>query len=235
MMRDLAQFGVHLHHGGVRGVAERAAVALRLVAGGHLQPARIDRRGQVLRAAIPGARDLLDRDASRWRRRRRRRPPAPRRRVPATDARRSRRCVSASSRHAVATAPPAITAQREPQVPVEYGVSAVSPCTTMIFSSGRPRISCATCASVVSSPWPCDLDADAQFQAAVGRHARDRLLEAGDHRDAPAGIDRGAVRAPARRRSTGRRRCGADRLPAAWRARMAGRSIAATTRRRHSG
>ena len=60
----------------------------------------------------------------------------------------------ASSRHAVATAPPAITAQREPQVPVEYGVSAVSPCTTMIFSSGRPRTSCATWASVVSSPWP---------------------------------------------------------------------------------
>jgi hypothetical protein len=32
-----------------------------------------------------------------------------------------------SSVHAVATAPPDITIERDPHVPVEYGVSAVSP------------------------------------------------------------------------------------------------------------
>ena len=95
---------------------------------------------------------------------------------------------------AVPTAPPAVTMQREPQVPVEYGVIAVSPCTTRIALNGNPRISCATCASVVSRPCPWTLDANAQFQTAIGRHARHRLLETGHHGDAPAGVDRSAVR-----------------------------------------
>src|SRR5271156_3942301 len=39
------------------------------------------------------------------------------------------------------------------------------------------------------------LDADAEFQAAIGCHARNGLLEARHHWNAPTGIDRGAVRA----------------------------------------
>src|ERR1044071_6146867 len=42
---------------------------------------------------------------------------------------------AAISLHATETAPPAITIQREPQVPVEYGVIAVSPCTTLILAT----------------------------------------------------------------------------------------------------
>ncbi len=55
---------------------------------------------------------------------------------------------------AAATAPPAMTMQREPHVPVEYGVSAVSPCTTRTRSGRTPSTSLATWARVVSSPWP---------------------------------------------------------------------------------
>jgi hypothetical protein len=78
------------------------------------------------------------------------------------------------------------------------------------------------------------LDADAQFQPAIRGHARDGLLEAGDHRDAPAGVDRRAVRrllAEDREADAGADRAGLGRLAR----RMAGMSIAATTRRRHSG
>ncbi len=47
------------------GVAERAGVALGLVAGRQLQAARVHVPGQILRAAIPGARHVGDRDAPR--------------------------------------------------------------------------------------------------------------------------------------------------------------------------
>ena len=38
------------------------------------------------------------------------------------------------------------------------------------------------------------MHADANFETAVGRQARLRLLEAGNHRNAPPGVDRSAVR-----------------------------------------
>ena len=62
---DLAGLGIDGDDGGVRRVAEGAGVALGLVAGGHLEAAGIDVGGQVLRAAIPGARHLGDGDAAR--------------------------------------------------------------------------------------------------------------------------------------------------------------------------
>ena len=101
---------------------------------------------------------------------------------------------SASSRHAVPTAPPAITMQREPQVPVEYGVSAVSPCTTRIDRERNAQHFVRHLRQRGLQSLAMALDADAQFQPAVGSHARDRLLEARHHRNAPAGIDRRAVR-----------------------------------------
>ena len=62
---DLAGLGIDRDDGGVRGVAEGAGVALGLVAGGHFEAAGIDVGRQVLRAAVPGARDLGDGDAAR--------------------------------------------------------------------------------------------------------------------------------------------------------------------------
>ena len=44
-------------------------------------------------------------------------------------------------------------------------------------------------------PLPVAVHADAQFQPAIGRQARRRLLEARHHGNTPAGIDRGAMRA----------------------------------------
>ena len=41
---------------------------------------------------------------------------------------------------------------------------------------------------------PMRMDADAQLEAAVRRQSRARLLAAGHHRNAPAGIDRRAMR-----------------------------------------
>ena len=49
----------------MRRIAERAGVALGLVAGGQLQPARVDIGRQVLRAPVPDAGDLGDGDAPR--------------------------------------------------------------------------------------------------------------------------------------------------------------------------
>ena len=63
---------------------------------------------------------------------------------------------SASARDERDTAPPAITIEREAYVPVENGVSAVSPCTTEMCAGGMPNISHATCAIEVSMPWPCE-------------------------------------------------------------------------------
>ena len=60
------------------------------------------------------------------------------------------------ARQASDTAPPDITMQREPQVPVEYGVSAVSPWIRRTSAGSMPSSVWATCASVVSSPCPCE-------------------------------------------------------------------------------
>ena len=63
---DFAGLGIDGDDGGVGGVAEGARVALGLVAGGNLEAGRIDIGRQVLRAAVPRARDLGDADAARW-------------------------------------------------------------------------------------------------------------------------------------------------------------------------
>ena len=125
---------------------------------------------------------------------------------------------SASALHARATAPPDITMQREPQVPVEYGVTPVSPCTTRTCSGSMPRISFATCASVVSMPWPCEC-------APMRISRRRRASGAHDTARAPApsecpSRDRPTCRArPARSRWRGRRRCGDHRAHASSAAR----------------
>ena len=98
----------------------------------------------------------------------------------------------AITRQAVATAPPAITMQRDPQGPVEYGVSAVSPSTTLILPTSIPRIAWAT--PTFWKSLPVRVDADPQLQAAVGGEACCGLFVSGDHRNAPAVVHRRAVR-----------------------------------------
>ena len=59
-------------------------------------------------------------------------------------------------RVAMSAAPLAIVAAREPPVPIMLnGTRFVSPWTTRTWSSGTPNSVAATCASVVSWPWPC--------------------------------------------------------------------------------
>ena len=57
-----------------------------------------------------------------------------------------------------------------------------------------PRTSYATWASVVSRPLAVGVDAQAKLEPAIRRYARRRLLVPRHHGDAPAGVDRGAVR-----------------------------------------
>ena len=61
---DVAEIGIDGDDRGMRGIAEGAGIALRLVARRYFEPARIDIGGQILRAAIPGVRDLLQRRAA---------------------------------------------------------------------------------------------------------------------------------------------------------------------------
>ena len=119
--------GIHRDEGGMRGIAESAGIARRFVSGRDLEAAGVDIGRKVLRPQVPGARDLGEPDRSAWAARRW--PPAMRTfvgsvcksRAPILAAR------AAISLQALATAPPAMTMQREPQVPVEYGVSACRP------------------------------------------------------------------------------------------------------------
>ena len=101
---------------------------------------------------------------------------------------------SPSSRQAVATAPPAMTMTREPQVPVEYGVIAVSPRMMRTLATSTPSISMRDLRQRRFQALPMRMHADAQFEAAIRRQARGSLFVAGHHRNAPAGIDRGPVR-----------------------------------------
>ncbi len=57
---DRAGFGVDEDRSRVGGVAERPGVALCLVARRHFEPARVGIGGQILRPAVPRARDLGD-------------------------------------------------------------------------------------------------------------------------------------------------------------------------------
>lgn len=109
----------------------------------------------MLRLAVPGMGDLRQRDASGW---------ADDRTLDQVDVLDSRleqmRADSLGKLGKLArggrNSAPDITAQREPQLPVEYGVYSVSPCTSLILLISMPRISCATCGRVVSILWPCE-------------------------------------------------------------------------------
>ena len=94
------------------------------------------------------------------------------------------RIFSRSSRLARVTAPPAITMLREASVPMPKGESAVSPWRTEIRAGSMPSTSCATWASVVSNPWPCDWMPDHEHQRPVAHHARGAALVARDERAA---------------------------------------------------
>ena len=50
-----------------------------------------------------------------------------------------------------------MTAWREANAPRPNGVASVSPSTTLTDENGTPRSAAATCASVVSVDWPCDV------------------------------------------------------------------------------
>ena len=54
-------------------------------------------------------------------------------------------------------APPPITACREANAPRPKGVASVSPRTTDTASNGTPSSDATIWATVVSSPWPCDV------------------------------------------------------------------------------
>jgi hypothetical protein len=57
---------------------------------------------------------------------------------------------SAASR----TACPIWNVEREPKVPMSYGVTSVSGMTTRTASASSPRVSAAICAIAVVEPWP---------------------------------------------------------------------------------
>ena len=231
---DVAELGIDRNHDGMRGVAERAAVALRLVAGGDLQPARVDVVRQVLRAQIPGARDLRDR---------RRCPPArstsplPTRTV-STGA--CNRCApiaamrSASSRQAV---PP-----RRPPSPCSASPRCRWNTASTRCRHARPGSRRAGCRALHARPAPawspapgrgsgCRRAIPARRPGSCARPpARSRAPSECPSRHRPR------CRAPpARRRSRSRRRCGARRSRPPGAAARPAMSIAATARRRHSG
>ena len=65
------------------------------------------------------------------------------------------RCTS--SPLAVWIALPPVCSERDPSVPTPRGTSAVSDCTSLIFSIGTCSTAEATWANAVSWPWPCAL------------------------------------------------------------------------------
>ena len=103
---------------GVGRVAEGAGVALRLVAGGRFQPAGIDVSRQILRAPVPGVRDLLQIDAAvRSAHASIAQHDLGRIELQQLGADPERALCQFAARRA--TAPPAMTMAREPHVPVE--------------------------------------------------------------------------------------------------------------------
>ena len=57
---------------------------------------------------------------------------------------------------ASATACPPSVIEREPPVPPPLAIASLSPKRMRMVSKGTPRSSAATCAKVVSWPWPLD-------------------------------------------------------------------------------
>ena len=80
-------------------------------------------------------------------------------------------------------------------------------------SGSMPSISCATCASVVSRPWPCECAPMRSSRHAIGRERARALLVAGHHRNAPAVVDGRAVRGLLAEDRAARHRCGARPAP----------------------
>ena len=68
-----------------------------------------------------------------------------------------RRAFSTMRSAAWQTAPPPMGMDHEPPVPWPLGTASVSPCTTRIFSKGRPRLSLTIWLKAVSCPWPLDM------------------------------------------------------------------------------
>ena len=87
----------------------------------------------------------------------------------------------------------------------------MSPCTRRMRSCGTPRIECATCDSVVSRPWPWLCAPIRSSSPPSGVKRAHRRLVARHQRDAPGGIDAGAVGRPARSTWQSRCRCAGRR------------------------
>ena len=137
-----------------------------------------------------------------------------------------------SARHAVATAPPAITMQREPQVPVEYGVSAVSPWMSAHVLRIDAQHFVRDLGERGLQSLAVRVRADPQLQHAVGRQARARTARARAPSGCPSRNTRWCRARPARRTPQSRRRSRRPSgSPRCWRARTAAMSIAATARR----
>ena len=191
------------------------------------RPPRSTSGGRVLRPAVPGvARSSPMRD--RGRAARRTLPPPSRTcpGAPAAAGRRSRRGAAASSRRRARPRRPPSPCSASPRCRWSRASARYRRAPRAPAPTAMPSTSCATCGKRRLHALPVGVHAAAHLEAAVRRQAHDRLLAAGHHRDAPAGIDRRAVRAPARRRSESpkpmRRPSGS---PWRWRARTAARSI----------
>ncbi len=190
---DLAQIRIDRHRHRVRGITEGAGVALRFVAAGRLQPCGIDIGRQVLRTPVPCVRDVLEADVA----------------APALDLAVLQHDVGgielqqlgadafgalaelmaggghrAARHHHGARAPGAGGVGRHRGVAMHQAhfrdVDAKD-----LMRHLRQRGLHALAVGV---------DADAQLQPAIGRQPRGGLLVARHHGNAPAGINRSAVR-----------------------------------------
>ena len=214
---DLAGLRVHRHRAGVRGIAEGAAVAQRLVARGQLQSAGIGVVRQILRAQVPGPGDLGDphaavgaahlaaahHDLGRVH--------LQQVRADAGNALRKLRAGrghGAARHHHAARSPGPGRVGRQRRVAMNHAHPRHRDAQHLMRDLRQRRL----------QPLAVRLHAHAQLQPAIGGDARRRLLPARHHRDAPARIDRGAVRpllAEYGQTDAGAKRSGLLRLPGA--------------------
>ena len=186
---DIAHFRIDGDHGNVRGVAERAGVTHRFVADGGFQPARIDRRWKILRTAIPGVRDLLQRHAAGRPDHRsvdqlhlgkiglkQVRPNS--HRQPCNFLR--RRCNGPAGHHRRARAPASGGVRGIFGVAVNELDFGDIDSEDLMGDLRKRRL----------HALPMGMNADAQFKPAIRRHPRGRLFKPRHHRNAPTGIDR---------------------------------------------
>ena len=193
---DVADLGVDRDRDGVTGITEGARILERLVAGGGFEPARVDIRGQQLRLAVPDMRQLLQRhflvgsgDAH---------IAVGELQVSAGHLHQARCNVaqaffnlaagggdSAAGHHGAARTPGAGRVGRQRRVAVDQA-HAIRVYAQHLVGHLRQRGLQALAVR---------MRAYAQLQHAIGRQTRLALLMAGHHRDAPAVIDRRAMRA----------------------------------------